>query len=54
MLLFFFFFSSTFSLLLYELRLFDSSSLKEFEQLTLILLLQVHRLTFGCENLGSP
>lgn len=55
MLLFYlFFFPSTFPLLLYELRLFGSWSLKELEQLTLILLLQVHRLAFGCENLGSP
>lgn len=55
MLLFYlFFFLSTFPLLLYELRLFGSWSLKELEQLTLILLLQVHRLAFGCENLGSP
>lgn len=49
-----FFFPPTFLLLLYELRLFGSSGLKEIEQLTLMLLLQVHGLAFGCENLGSP
>lgn len=50
----FFFLFPTSLLLLYELRLFGSWRLKELEQLTLILLLQVHGLAFGCGNLGSP
>lgn len=55
MLLFYVFFPRpAFLLLLCEFRLFGSSSLKELEELMLILLLQVHRLAFGCENLRSP
>lgn len=50
-----FFFFFLLPLLLYEVRLFGLSSLKELGQLMLmLLLLQVRRLAFGHENLGSP
>lgn len=55
MLLFSPFFFFLLPLLLYELRLFGLSSLKELGQLMLMfLLLEVRRLVFGQENLGSP